>query len=156
MIEFGPQIKVNCLNINLTNLEKHILLLFTGAQRKSSDIASTYKFNKNNHKKLIRLTEKATKAIEYNDMPLLGKIIDESWALKRQLSDKVSNDTIDDFYRIGMKCGSYGGKISGAGGGGMLMLIAPPDKHKIIIKKTGLLHIPFSFTNGGSQIIYGR
>lgn len=155
LFEFNKDgFKANRITAKLDNLDRHMLLLFTGGQRRSADVSKTYRFDKKNHRKLLRLTEKGLKAIEMNDMALLGKLIGESWSLKRELSDRVSSSGIDELYNIAMSNGSYGGKISGAGGGGVLMLIAPPEKHKDIVRKTGLLPIPITFSHKGSEIIY--
>ena len=74
---------------------------------------------------------------------------------KKGLSNKVSNDLIDEVLNIGLKNGAYGGKVLGAGGGGFLMFIAPKKKHIDIIKKLNkFMFVDFKFENEGSKIIF--
>ena len=84
-----------------------------------------------------------------------GKLLNESWQIKRTLSNKVSTPYIDQIYETARRCGAIGGKILGAGGGGFVLLFAPPEKQKKIKEKLKkLLLVPFHFENLGSQIIF--
>jgi D-glycero-alpha-D-manno-heptose-7-phosphate kinase len=67
-----------------------------------------------------------------NDLSVerLGKLLHEGWLLKKPLSSNISNSRIDELYDIVLKSGALGGKISGAGSGGFLNIIAPKDKHE--------------------------
>ena len=74
---------------------------------------------------------------------------------KKQLSKKVSNSFIQECYDIAKKSGALGGKITGAGGGGFLLLFAPIEKQNEIKNSLSkLLHVPFKFENNGSSIIF--
>ncbi len=61
-------------------------------------------------------------------LPNLGHLFCRSWDIKRRLSSKVSNDVIDALYAKVMSAGAYGGKLCGAGGGGFLAMLVPPEK----------------------------
>jgi D-glycero-alpha-D-manno-heptose-7-phosphate kinase len=88
------------------------------------------------------------------DIEGFGKLMDESWRLKRSLSSRVSTDTIDTMYETALKAGAIGGKLCGAGGGGFMLLFVPPRKQRHVQKAlNNLLHVPFSFETLGSQII---
>lgn len=63
----------------------------------------------------------------HNIVPELGRMLHESWLVKRQLTSKISNTSIDALYERARKAGAYGGKLCGAGGGGFLLMLAPPD-----------------------------
>jgi len=78
----------------------------------------------------------------------------EAWQAKRSLSRMVSNDEVDDLYRRAREAGALGGKLTGAGGGGFLLLFAPPERHAEILESLGRIHVPFDFETGGSQIIF--
>lgn len=84
-----------------------------------------------------------------------GKLLHESWELKRSLSSSISSSVIDAMYHSALSAGATGGKIIGAGGGGFLLLFVPP-KHQANVKKAlkRLIHVPFKFETAGSQIIF--
>ena len=82
-----------------------------------------------------------------------GSILHESWQIKRELSTNVSNDLIDEAYQNAMDCGAFGGKILGAGGGGFMLIFAPPEKQPQIIERlSSFVHVPFRFENTGASI----
>ncbi len=82
-------------------------------------------------------------------------MLDESWQLKRTLSDKISTSQIDDLYATAMKAGATGGKLLGAGGGGFVLFFVEPDKKAAVRGALkNLLEVPIKFENLGSQIIF--
>jgi D-glycero-alpha-D-manno-heptose-7-phosphate kinase len=86
-----------------------------------------------------------------------GDLMHESWRLKKSLSPDVTNSAIDDAYARALKAGAYGGKISGAGGGGFLTLIVEPERQDSVRMALGdLLEVNFKFEDEGSSIIYLR
>ena len=141
-------------------LKDHLMLFFTGFQRNASDIAKSKIENiPAKQDELHRLKDLVDEAVDILNKPVkfideFGKLLHQSWLLKRQLSDKVSNEKIDEYYDVARKAGAIGGKLCGAGGGGFLLLYVPPQKQKAV--KTALkelLHVPFDFESQGSQII---
>ena len=89
------------------------------------------------------------------DINEFGKLLHESWQLKRNLSGKITNATIDALYKTALKSGAVGGKLLGAGGGGFMLLFAPPERQKIIKEKLRkFLDVNFAFEEEGSRIIY--
>src|SRR5260370_38020260 len=88
------------------------------------------------------------------DLMQLGDVMHEAWAIKRSLSHDISNEVIDDWYASARKAGAIGGKILGAGGGGFLLLFAPPDRHEAIAQALpGLRQVFFNFDMVGSTIL---
>ena len=84
-----------------------------------------------------------------------GRLLDENWKLKKSLSKKISNSSIDQIYSDVISAGAYGGKLLGAGGGGFILFIAKPELHEIIKEKLKkLLYVDFAFSDGGSKIIF--
>lgn len=141
-------------------LESSVLLYFTGFSRIASEIVKEQLQNipQKTHE-LLRIREMVDESIEIlsgnGDLNEFGKLLDESWELKRRLSSKVSSPAIDEIYKAAKSAGALGGKIMGAGGGGFMMLFAPPEAHPRIHEKLKhLLRIPFHFENEGSHIIY--
>jgi D-glycero-alpha-D-manno-heptose-7-phosphate kinase len=81
----------------------------------------------------------------------------QTWQHKRSLSDGVSTAAIDEIYETARANGAIGGKLLGAGGGGFLLLFVQPEKQAVVRSALNhLIHVPFRFESGGSQIIYYR
>ena len=164
LIEFGGtnHLRVQPLTIpaaKLNLLQDHLMLFFTGFSRHASSIAKTQIDNISQKKKeLARMHEMVHEAVEVlngNDLLKFGRLLDESWKLKRTLSDKISSAHIDDLYAKAVSAGAVGGKLLGAGGGGFVLFFAEPSKQdKIRQALKGLLEVPFKFENLGSQIIF--
>jgi D-glycero-alpha-D-manno-heptose-7-phosphate kinase len=92
---------------------------------------------------------------DFDNLDDFGKLLHETWLMKRSLSTKVSNGYIDDIYKTALNAGALGGKILGAGGGGFMLFYAKTE-YKELIKKAldKLLCVPFRFDSLGSQVIY--
>ena len=141
-------------------LEGHLLLFYTGISRFASEIAKTQIDNfKNREKELLAMGQMVTEALTILgsnsvDIKEFGKLLNESWKLKRSLSGSVSSQAIDEMYKTAIKHGAIGGKILGAGGGGFLLVFAEPNKHKAIIGGLkNLLHVPIKFERSGSRVV---
>jgi D-glycero-alpha-D-manno-heptose-7-phosphate kinase len=144
-------------------LESHIMLGFSGQTRISSDTAvkQIEKINSG----LIQEQMQAIYEIALNGLDLfkvnadiqrLGQLVDKTWQVKRTLTSEVSNSLVDETYQTAIKNGAFGGRLLGAGGGGFLMLIAPPEKHEQIRKALSAqikVWVPFQFENEGSKIL---
>lgn len=164
----GSQIKVRPLIISQEKkhiLQDHLLVFYTGITRFANDIVKEQidkTKNLDNDSYLRRMYEMVFEAEEIISsaspqtfMSLLGKLLDESWNLKKRLSSKISNPLIDEFYTAALANGAYGGKLCGAGSGGFLALFVPPDARPAVrnaLKE--LLEVNFGFENEGSTIIY--
>jgi D-glycero-alpha-D-manno-heptose-7-phosphate kinase len=139
-------------------LEGKLMLFFTGLQRNSSQIADAQVSNierKEYELKAIQnLVPRALEAITNGVLEDVGNLLHETWMLKRELSDKVSNKEIDGLYTAAREAGAIGGKLLGAGGGGFFLFYVPEDRHDSVREAMGGLHdIQFKIENGGSQIV---
>ena len=86
---------------------------------------------------------------------LWGGLLDQAWALKRSMSPLVSLPEIDRLYERAMQAGAYGGKLIGAGGGGFLLIMAPPERQAAIDEAVGYLHrLPVNLEPNGSRVVY--
>ena len=135
------------------------MLFFTGFSRTASSIAETQIKNIPQKKvELSRMHEMVKEAIEAlngKDLMKFGRLLHESWKLKRSLSDKISSTYIDDLYATALRSGAVGGKLLGAGGGGFVLLFVEPSKKDKVRKALkDLLEVPIKFENLGSQIIF--
>ncbi len=163
-IDFGGNNHLRVRPITLPNqrrkkLQSHMMLYFTGFSRTASKIAKHQIKNiPKKQKELNEMYEMAKHALgllDKNQIVKFGKLLHESWLIKRELSAKVTTKKIDDIYNAAYSSGALGGKLLGAGGGGFLLLFVPPEKQKkvkVALKK--LLLVPFKFENQGSQIIF--
>lgn len=144
----------------LQELENHLMLFFSGFTRIASKIAqdqvAKIKDNTQELKTMRSMVEEAIHILNGNgDIADFGKLLHESWQLKKNLSDKVSNSHIDHVYEMACKAGAIGGKILGAGGGGFaLFFVKPEDREKLKEALNFLLHVPFGFDASGSRIAY--
>ena len=152
-------------NINISaermnQLNDNLLLFFTGFTRFSSDIQKENKDKEGKEQvlqKMQQLVDKAQQILEdkNSDLDEFGKLLDIEWNLKRKTGNKVSTDKIDEIYSRGLNAGALGGKLLGAGGGGFFIFYVPEDKREAVLNEfKELIHIPFRFEDGGTQIIY--
>lgn len=143
-------------------LQDHLMLFFTGFSRSASEIASEQiKQTQNREKQLILMHKLVDEAIDVlyseSDISAFGELLHQTWELKRSLTDKISNSTIDEIYSNARQAGALGGKLLGAGGGGfMLFFVRPEDHHKVREKLNNFLEVKFRLEYSGSQIIFYR
>jgi D-glycero-alpha-D-manno-heptose-7-phosphate kinase len=106
---------------------------------------------------LCGLALTAADALGAGDVDALGSMLDHAWRLKRSLAAGISNATVDAAYDAALAAGAVGGKLLGAGGGGFLMFIAPPERHDAVRAALGALReTPFKFAPCGSAIIFDQ
>ena len=163
-IEFGGNnhLRVRKITIpgeKLKFLQDHLMLFFTGFTRFASEIAQHQIKNIPNKTKELtamqQLTEEAMRVLSDGDVTEFGKLLHESWLLKRSLSDKITTPVVEEIYNAAMGAGAIGGKLLGAGGGGFVLLFVEPDKQAAVrAKLVKFLEIPFKFEDQGSQIIF--
>ncbi len=145
----------------LKSFQENLLLCFTGFARTAESIAkSQIESTPSKGKELNMMLEivKQAKEIIINDQISLdefGKLLNEQWFLKKNLTKYISNSEIDDIYNAAIKAGAIGGKLLGAGGGGFMLFYAKKENHiKIKEALKQKLFVPFRFEKTGSQIIY--
>ncbi len=144
----------------LHELNSHLLLFYTGIKRTASDVAESYVTAIEEKRRQLRImkdmVDEGTAILNSRqDLKGFGELLHEAWQIKRGLSAKVSNPEVDQIYVQAQQAGALGGKLTGAGGGGFLLLFAPPDRHTAIKDNLQqLLYVPFKFEFSGSQIIF--
>ncbi len=144
------------------SLEQSLLLLFTGMTRAADGILheqqSNTERNRDNRailREMTRLANELKEALCENDLDSFGNILHEGWLLKQKLASGISSARINSWYNTARAHGAIGGKILGAGGGGFLLLYAPPARHaEIQAALSELRAIPFHLEPQGSKIIY--
>ena len=95
-------------------------------------------------------------AIVGGNLRRFGELLDVHWQTKKRLSDGVTNPQIDDWYALAKRNGAIGGKISGAGGGGFLMLYCEENKPLLreAMRRAGLRELNFRFEFEGSKVVF--
>jgi len=68
------------------------------------------------------------------DVNSIGKLLQESWNIKRKTDKNISNTKIDELYETGISNGAIGGKLLGAGGGGYLLFFHPQKKRNQLVR----------------------
>ncbi len=140
-------------------LSDHLSLFYTGVTRRAEGILKGQDartgVNREALTRMRALAGEARAAIVGRDYERLGGVLDEGWTLKRGLTEGISNDAIDRQYRAATDAGAYGGKITGAGGGGFLLLVHPPERSRqISAALSPMQRLPVRVTPEGSRILF--
>ncbi|MEO8461799.1 MAG: GHMP kinase [Chloroflexota bacterium] len=143
-IEFlADRVVVNSLRVNphiLNELEYNLLLCHTGKLRLSSNIIADQvaRYERSERETLDALRELKRLTVEMKNVILngqwgqLGALLDLEWQHKKRMSPKISTPELDDLYDLARSHGALGGKITGAGGGGYMLLYCQFDrKHEV-------------------------
>ncbi len=143
-------------------LQHRLLLLYTGLTRSANGILEEQSKNTETSeekratlRRMTRLAQELRQALQLNDLNGFGEILHQGWIEKKKLASGISNSKIDAWYETARQNGAIGGKLLGAGGGGFLLLYAPPECHdKIIQALPALRPVNFNLEPQGSKIIY--
>jgi len=144
----------------INELKSHLLMFYSGVKRTASQVASTYANDLEARRQQLRIMsdfvdEGLSILSGREDITRFGVLLREAWETKQSLSAKVSNPYVDELFAAALGAGAIGGKLTGAGGGGFLLLFVPPASHqKVREALRRLLWLPFDFEFSGSQIIF--
>ncbi len=166
-IRFYPDERVEVIPIlcapeTRRELQQRLLLLYTGLTRRADDILAEQSRNcamdeskRAALRRMVALAEQMVDALSRNELDGFGEVLHANWLEKRRLASGITNPDIDRWYETARAHGAIGGKILGAGGGGFLLLYAPPERHEEICRALPELRpVPFRFEPQGSRIIY--
>lgn len=142
-------------------LNDNLMMFFTGFTRFSAEIQKSAQLSaKDKTAQLLEMLSLVTEAERVlvdreSSLDEFGRLLNHTWNLKRQTSDKISTEGIDLLYEAALKAGALGGKLLGAGGGGFFVFYVEPDKQKRVKEAMqSILHVPFQFEDGGTRIIH--
>ncbi len=141
-------------------LDAHLMLFYTGIVRTASQVAATYVTDLGRKRRQLRiLRDLVDESIDLlaSEQPItgFGELLDEAWVTKQSLGSGITTGEVDDLYARARAAGALGGKITGAGGGGFLLLFVPPERQAAVADALcELVHVPFRFESSGSQIIF--
>ena len=147
----------------LAALEQYCALFFTGFSRTASEIAKE-QIRLTPHRKqelgtMFQMVNEAEAIVSNPNRSLneFGKLLNESWQLKRTLTQNITNSALDEIYEAGRSAGAIGGKLLGAGGGGFMLFFVPPERRQQLrMRLKNLLCVPVSFSNRGSHVVVSR
>ncbi|MGD9726887.1 MAG: kinase [Alphaproteobacteria bacterium] len=140
-------------------LEERLMMFYTGISRTASEIAAhQIDAIPRKHAELRKMQQLVDEAVELltsdADLDGFGRLLHETWMLKRGLTDKIAPSFVHDIYDRARRSGALGGKLLGAGGGGFMIFYVPPERHQAILNALPeLLQVPIALDNAGSQII---
>ncbi len=148
-------------NDYLEKLQDNLMLFFTGTSRMASEIEKKKIENiKKRGQELKDIHSHVNEAISImnkgiDSLDEFGLLLNETWKIKRSLSDGVSTNEVDDIYDAAISAGALGGKLLGAGGGGFIMFYVPKQHQENVKKKLkNLIRVPFNFESEGTRIVY--
>ena len=166
LFKFNPDesVEVERLPLTDTQLRKigsNLLLFYTGKTRKSEEILSEQRAktkegeNIEYLRKIKELVIPMREAILRGEYDAIGELLHLNWMYKRRLASKITDPKIDELYERALAAGALGGKISGAGGGGFLLLYVPRHKQDTVREELSeLRELPFLIERDGSKVIF--
>jgi D-glycero-alpha-D-manno-heptose-7-phosphate kinase len=148
----------------IRELQSSLLLFFTGESHHSWTILkeqeeSTRKMDSGSVESLHeirKLAEPMKAALLAGELNQFGLLLHEGWEIKKQLSSKISNPHIDEMYEAALRNGAVGGKITGAGGGGFLLLYCQPSHQQDVrnaLAAMGVQEMGFEFDFHGAEVV---
>ena len=164
LFEFGRDGTVRSEKLDLRpgmlmRLNESLLLFFTGVTRTADTILGEQKRNIHDRRAILGemqdMARHARDELVAGRLEGLGEMLHQGWELKKKLASQISNGGIDEMYAAARKAGALGGKITGAGGGGFLLLFCPPERRSAV--RSALAHLqelPFQVERDGSKVIF--
>jgi D-glycero-alpha-D-manno-heptose-7-phosphate kinase len=144
----------------LQTLFDHMMMFWTGHQRDANTVLREQKAN--TERKLDNLIQMRAYAHQLQEVmwngsvapELIGRILDDGWRLKRELASTITNERIDRWYERAIHAGASGGKLCGAGGGGCILFVVPPDRQQAVREALhDLTEVPVTYEVHGSRVL---
>jgi D-glycero-alpha-D-manno-heptose-7-phosphate kinase len=167
-IEFRPEgTTVTPIHLSLPlrdQLERSLMLFYTGASRDAATILESQSRASSDQNSPVTNNLHGIKddaiamrdAMESGRLREVGEILHRSWQRKKNLAPGVSNERLDRLYQTALDAGAIGGKITGAGGGGFLLLYCEPERQEYVTRalhRFGLARLAFHLDDGGAQVL---
>jgi len=162
-IRFGPGDEVVAEELRLCaadrrTLQQQIMLFYTGITRSADAILAEQNANMDVTRPQLDLLRDlagfAAEQLRIGDVDALGPMLRESWEVKRKLASGVSNDQIDRAVARALDAGASGAKLTGAGGGGFLLVICPMERQRRVRESlTGMRELPVKLDRLGSRVV---
>ena len=142
----------------IQEIQDNMICFYTGIPRDASTILTKQKEgvekNRNILNKIRNLADDARDSLKNKDLTKFGEMLNKGWELKKRLSDNVSNDIIDSYYKKAIKEGAIGGKINGAGGGGFITFYCEKKNQEKVKKTLNLKELNFKMEDEGTKLVF--
>jgi len=141
-------------------LQRHLLLFYTGTSRLASEIAADVVANIPQRAACLRKMQDmvdrgAAILTSGHSLDDFGALLHDGWMLKKELSRLVTNTHVDTLYATALDRGALGGKLLGAGASGFMVMYVPPERQEAVISALSrCLHVPFHFESEGSTLLH--
>lgn len=165
-IQFCPDGEVQVESLNLPEgvqrrFMNNLMLFNTSIVRKAESVLSEQVQTMDRHMETMHamklLAVEARAALRAGAVDEVGRLMHQGWLYKKSLASRISSSYIDEQYETALRAGALGGKITGAGGGGYLLLYCPPAKQEDVRHALcGLNELHFSFARDGSKVIFNN
>jgi D-glycero-alpha-D-manno-heptose-7-phosphate kinase len=148
----------------LSQLEQRLMLFYTGASRQAASILGEQSRASGRQDAQViaalnRVKEMAYEVkqdLEQGNIASLAHLLHENWEQKKRFASNISSPLIDRWYDLARDCGALGGKITGAGGGGFLLLYCEPEQQDDVtrvLESNELRRMDFRFDYGGARVL---
>jgi D-glycero-alpha-D-manno-heptose-7-phosphate kinase len=148
----------------IQTLVSHLLLFYTGNKRSANEILSQQKEASKKKKGTVlealqrvkEMVPSVKSLLEQGEVAGIGEFLHKNWVEKKRFAKGVSNSFIDQCYELALQEGAWGGKITGAGGGGFLLLCCPLEKQQAVaraLETQGLQQLIFSIDSSGARVL---
>ena len=162
-IRFGPGDEVEARELGLSAagrraLQQQIMLFYTGVTRSADSILVEQRSNIESTRPQLDLLRDlagfAAERLRNGDVDAIGPAMRESWEAKRKLATGVSNEEVDAAVTRALEAGASGAKLTGAGGGGFLLVICPMERQRAVRENlAGMRELPIKLDHLGSRVV---
>jgi D-glycero-alpha-D-manno-heptose-7-phosphate kinase len=162
-IRFGPGDEVVARELGLDAagrraLQQQIMLFYTGVTRSADSILVEQRANIETTRPQLDLLRDlagfAAERLRNGDVDAIGPAMRESWEAKRKLATGVSNEEVDAAVTRALEAGASGAKLTGAGGGGFLLVICPMERQRAVRENlAGMRELPIKLDHLGSRVV---
>jgi D-glycero-alpha-D-manno-heptose-7-phosphate kinase len=168
-VQFDPEGAVRVQPVPLspqlmTEFQSNLMLFFTGSTHHSWTILQEQENSTRRQTgpavdalhEIRYLADRMHEALTVGDLTVFGHLLDEAWQSKKRVSSRISTPRIDHLYKVALDAGALGGKITGAGGGGFLLLFCEPDRQTAVresLAAEDVREMSFEFDFQGTQML---
>ena len=162
-LRFGPGEDVSHEELGLSAservaLQQQMMLFYTGITRRADNILAEQNANVQAtlpQLDLLRdLAGFAVKRLRSGDVDAIGPALRESWEAKRKLASGVSNSQVDGAVTRALEAGASGVKLTGAGGGGFLVVLCPMERQRAVRESLAdMRELPIRLERFGSRVM---